>query len=100
DGAPGEQRRGVVLEHHDHAPRWAVDRCAVEVDLGAFARRKQPTEDAEQGRLADAGCAEEGQELTLVDVEVDVLKDAAPMRAVAELDREVAAGEDRVRRRG
>ena len=77
-GDVGEQR--VVLEYHTDVAlvrRQVVDRGAVHQD---FARRGlfEPGEHHQAGGLARSGRAEQGQELTLVDAQVQILDDARP----------------------
>ena len=75
DGEPGEEREG--LEHHGDALRRLVQLVAAIGDA-ALRGRRQPGEDAQEGRLAGARLAEDGDDLAFAEREVDVVEDQPP----------------------
>ncbi len=64
------RQEGVVLEHHRTVGPGFVDLAPGEEDA-AFGRTQEPRHDVEEGRLAAARMADDGDELALVDLEVD-----------------------------
>lgn len=79
--APGQQ--GGPLEQHGDVAAGLGDRRAGHGDL-ALGDRQQPGDHAEQGGLAAAGAAEDGDELALRDVEVDAAQRLDAARAAVE----------------
>ena len=77
-GEPGEQ--GVGLEDDGAVERRAGDLVAVHDD-DAGVRRLEAGEDVEDGGLAAAGVADEGDELAALDAEPDVAEDDAGCRS-------------------
>jgi hypothetical protein len=77
---------GVVLEHHAHVPLAGGDRRDVLAAVPHLAGvgRLEPGDDAEEGGLPAAGRAEEGDELTLRDLERDVPEDGVPVEGLRE----------------
>ena len=75
DVEPGKQRR--LLKHHPAVGAGLVDWRAVERQFAAGARL-EAGEQVEQGRLAAAGRSEQGNELTVLDLQRDVVERAAP----------------------
>lgn len=72
DRQPGHQGEG--LEEHGGARVGAGHGCAAVVD-GAAGGGQQPGDMAQQGRLARAGLAQEGDDFPFVQGEVDVMED-------------------------
>jgi len=67
--------QGVVLEHHGHVPAARGDPghvAAADLD-GAGGRGLEPGDGAQQGGLAAAGRAEQGEELPVVDAQVQAV---------------------------
>jgi hypothetical protein len=63
--------QGIVLEDHADVPlvrAERIDAASAEPDL-AFVGLVEPGDQAEEGRLAAAGGAEQGEELTLLDLQ-------------------------------
>src|SRR5690606_37227411 len=80
DGHVREQR--IALEHDaDVAPpgRYAVERTSVEVDPAAIGLDKAG-DASQQGRLAAAGRAEQGEQLSAFNNEIDAVE--GPCRAI------------------
>ena len=71
-GQPGHQREG--LEDHRGLPVGAGQTAAAELHL-AFRRGHEAGDAAQQGGLAAAAAAEQGDELSLGNVQVDVVED-------------------------
>ena len=80
DGEPGQQR--VVLEHHGAIGPGLVDLLVLEQHRAAR-DVEQAGDDVEQGRLAAAGMADDGDVLALLDAEIDVGQDLARSRSRA-----------------
>ena len=94
DGQPGQQR--MVLEHHAAVRARPAHFLAVE-NHPAEAGLQQPGDDVQHRRLATAGVADDGDELALGDVQVDVLEHlrgevAAHETLVQVFDGEIAHG--------
>ena len=93
DGEPRQQREG--LEHHRDAGVRGDDGCVL-VDGATTCRRDETGEATQQGGLAGAGLAEEGDDLAVVELEVDVVEHRE-RRAVGRCEglADVVGGEDR-----
>ena len=69
DGEPGDG--GVLLEHDPDAVRHGTaNRLVLEFD-GALGRGRKPGHQFEQGRLAAARRADDGEEFALAQIEID-----------------------------
>jgi hypothetical protein len=86
DAAPLQQGMRIILkDNHD-----AVGRLGHGVAAKAHAAAGhglEPAEDAQQGRLAGTGCADDREEFATLDVEADVLDDRALQALVPKLKR-------------
>ena len=71
DARPGHQRRGLEHEAQPAAGRAGRRKIAAPPVERPAARRDEPGDEIEQRRLAAAGGAEQRQEFTAADVEVD-----------------------------
>jgi hypothetical protein len=70
--------QGVALEHHGHVaiPRVGGGDVAIPDMHGALGGDLEPRDAAQQGGLSAAGGADEDDELSVGDVQVDALEDA------------------------
>ena len=78
-----ESGQGVLTDHADHVRQlpWLVRPRVAAVNENAPRQgaacevRNEPVDGAEQGRLPDPGTTDDKDELTLIDVEIDVTQD-------------------------
>src|SRR5262245_5477373 len=82
---------GVVLEYHAHAtqlgrndPRWRREKPAVDMN-GAPVRREEACKRAQHCRLAAARGPQEGHELLLGNVEIDILQGGETAETLVEI---------------